>query len=111
MTTKYRHEGNIWDYTPGTAVVSGQGIIIGTVVGVAIDDTAANELGAVRVQGVVEFAKPTAEAITQGALLNFDQTNQEFQLAACDLAGAGVATSDAGAGTTTVWVSLNPGAV
>ncbi len=111
MTTKYRHEGNIWDHTPAGAVVSGQGIIIGTVVGVAVNDIAANETGAVRVQGVVEFAKPSAEAITQGATLNFDETNQEFQLAAGDLAGAGVATANAGSGETTVWVSLNPGAV
>ncbi|MDJ0792472.1 MAG: DUF2190 family protein [Acidimicrobiia bacterium] len=106
----YRHEGNIWDHTPGTALTSDQGVIIGTVVGIAVSDIAANEKGAVRVKGVVEFAKPSAETITQGATLNFDETNQEFQLAAGDLAGAGVATADAGAGETTVWVALNPGA-
>ena len=107
----YRHEGNIWDHTPTSAVVSDQGIIIGTVVGIAVNDIAANATGAVRVQGVVEFAKPSAEDITQGATLNFDETNQEFQLAAGDLAGAGVAAAPAGAGVTTVYVSLNPGLV
>lgn len=107
----YIHEGNIWDHTPASALTSGQGVVINTVVGVAVNDIAANETGAVRVQGVVQFACPSAEDIQQGALLNFDATNQEFQLAAGDLAGAGVASNDAGPGTTVVWVSLNPSAV
>lgn len=105
----YRHEGNIWDHTPGADVSSDQGVIIGTVVGIAVNDIKSGEMGSVRVKGVVEFAKPSAETITQGATLNFDETNQEFQLAAGDLAGAGVAAAPAASGETTVYVALNPG--
>ena len=111
MSTVYRHEGWIWEYTPGADVVSNEMVVIDTVCGVVQTDTASGDLGAVRVRGVVEVACPSAEAITQGATLNLDVANQEMQLAAGDLAGAGVATADAGAGVTTVWVSLNPGLV
>ncbi len=106
----YRHEGNIWDYpnASGSTIVAGQGVVIGTVVGIAVSDIADGETGAVRVKGVVEFAKPSGENISQGVALNFDETNQEFQLAAGDLTGAGTASMAAGSGTTTVMVALNP---
>jgi len=111
MSTVYRHEGWIWDYTPAADVTSNQLVVIGTVCGVVQTDGPANVLNAARVRGVVEVACPSAEDITQGAKLSLDVAGQEMQLAAGDLADAGVATSAAGVGVTTVYVSLNPGTV
>ncbi len=106
----YRSEGKIWNYTNGggSTITSGTGVVINTVVGVAVTDIAVGETGAVRVDGEFEFACPTAEDIGQGVALNFDAAAQEFQLAAGDLAGAGTSTVAAGVGVTKVTVVLNP---
>ena len=105
----FRQEGNIWDYTngSGSTIASGTGVVINTVVGFAVSDIPDGETGAVRVQGVVKTLAPTGEDIAQGVVLNFDATNQEFQLAAGDLAACGVAASDSGNGSTEVWVQIN----
>lgn len=102
--------GDIWDYAnaSGSTIPAGTGVVINTVVGVAVSDIPNGAVGAVRVKGVVAFANPTAEVVAQGVALNFDATAQEMQLAAGDLANAGVAVTAAGSGVTVVWVSLNP---
>ncbi len=105
----YRQPGHVWDYTnsSGSTIAAGTGVIIGTVVGFAVDDIADGETGAVIVRGVIETAKPSAETIGQGVSVNFDATNQEFQLAAGDLANAGTAAMPAASGETIVWVDIN----
>ena len=105
----FRQEGWTMDYAnaSGSTIVSGQGIVINTLVGFAVSDIADGTTGAVRVDGVVSTLSPTAEDIAQGVVLNFDATNQEFQLAAGDLDGCGVAFSDSGVGSTEVWVKIN----
>lgn len=106
----YIQQGDIWDYanTSGSTITAGTGVVINTVVGVAVSDIPDGTTGAVRVKGVVQFANPTAEVVAQGVALNFDATAQEMQLAVGDLAGAGTAVTAAGDGVTVVWVSLNP---
>lgn len=105
----YRQSGDIANYTnsTGSTIAAGTGIIINERVAFAIDDIEDGEVGAVRVRGVVETAKPSAEDIGQFVTLNWDATAQEFQLAAGDLAACGVAHEPAGAGATTVLVDIN----
>lgn len=71
MATNYVQEGRLIDYTPSAAVKSGQVVVIGSVVGVAVADIAASAAGAVCIEGVFEIPKATG-AITAGAVVYWD---------------------------------------
>ena len=62
----YSQDGDLLDYTPTGAVAAGDVVQIGTLVGVAPRPIAANALGAVAVDGVFFFPKPTGVAYPQG---------------------------------------------
>lgn len=70
-------EGASIDYTPGSAVDSGDVVVQGELVGVAKLDIAAGELGALAVEGVFDFPKSTGsgEAISAGANVYWDAAN------------------------------------
>lgn len=57
------------DYTPGSAVAAGDVVVLGSLVTVAPRAIAANEKGAVCVEGVFSFPKPTGSGTNyaQGA--------------------------------------------
>lgn len=58
-------EGVNLDYTPSSAVSAGDVVLFNSeMIGVCVTDIAANELGAVAVQGVYEFT--TADTFDQG---------------------------------------------
>jgi predicted RecA/RadA family phage recombinase len=63
------------DYTPGAAVAAGDVVLQGDLIGVAKRPIAANELGALDVEGVFDFAKATNVAYTVGTILYWDDTN------------------------------------
>ncbi len=67
-------EGGSIDYTPGGAVAAGDVVVQGDLVGVAKRPIAANELGALAVDGVFDFAKNTGVAYTVGQILYWDDT-------------------------------------
>ena len=83
----YVQEGASIDYTPGVAVAAGDVVVQGDLVGVAKLDIAADQLGALAVEGVFDFPKATgaSTAITAGETLYWDE-------------GAGQATASAGGG-------------
>jgi predicted RecA/RadA family phage recombinase len=64
-----RAKGDVIDYTPTTGVAAGEAVVVGSMVGVASRPIAANELGALNVEGVFSIEKPTGAgtAIAQGA--------------------------------------------
>jgi predicted RecA/RadA family phage recombinase len=64
-----RADGCAIDYTPSTGVAAGDAVVVGSMVGVASRPIAANELGALNVEGVFSIVKPTGAgtAIAQGA--------------------------------------------
>ena len=68
-------EGCALDYTPGSAIAAGDVVVQGDLVGVAKRPIAANELGAIEVAGVFDFAKNTNVAYTVGTILYWDDTN------------------------------------
>lgn len=68
-------DGRYIDYTPTTAVASGQVIVQGDLVGVTVRPIAAGELGALAVDGIFDFAKATTVAYTVGTILYWDDTN------------------------------------
>lgn len=70
MPAIFVQDGTSVDYTPGSAVIGGDVVIQGELVGVAKVDIPANKLGALSVAGVFDFPKATGvgTAITTGAL-------------------------------------------
>jgi predicted RecA/RadA family phage recombinase len=55
----YYQDGDLIDYTPGSAVAAGDVVQVGKLVTVAPRPIAANALGAVAVEGVFYLPKPT----------------------------------------------------
>lgn len=73
MGATYVH-GNqdVIDYTPGSAVSSGDVVVQGDLVGVALLDIAASTLGGLATSGVFDVSKDTSTAHTVGTLLYWD---------------------------------------
>ncbi len=85
----YIQPGNTIDWTvTGAAVVSGQTIVIGTIVGVAVTDGAVGETIAVTVEGVFLIPKATA-AIGLGVAVYWDADGDPVG----GTAGSGAATA------------------
>ena len=86
-TATFIQEGCAIDYTPGAAVAAGDVVVQGDLVGVATRPIAANELGALVVDGVFDFPKASGvgTAISVGSIVYWD-------------AGAQQATTSSGAG-------------
>ncbi|CAN7365668.1 DUF2190 family protein [Acidovorax sp. LjRoot118] len=99
--------GDVLDYTPGADVASGAVAVIGVRVGIAVAAIKAGETGPLRVKGVVELAKLSADAPAQGALLYWDATNSRLTTTSSGNVLAGYAAKAAGNGATTAWLHLN----
>ena len=70
MNAKYWQKGETLDYTPTEAVKNGAVVSLGTRIGIAGSDIAANEQGQIHVVGVFEMAKDGAE-IALGAAVYY----------------------------------------
>ena len=108
MAKNYVQEGKIIDWTNGTgaAVVSGQVVVVGQILAVALEDIADSASGPVRIKGVFNVPKVSAAVIAQGESLTWDVSEAAFDdnaatPAAGDVTGApAVAAEAAGAGVT-----------
>ena len=108
MANQFKQQGVFADYTPGAAVTAGDivdGVGIG--VGVADNDIAANELGALRVAGVYLIDNPDDTAFAQGATVGWDATNGKAVVAATGDYDIGTAYAVYVAGTLAVEVAIN----
>ncbi|HEB94329.1 MAG TPA: DUF2190 family protein [Gammaproteobacteria bacterium] len=106
MATNYIQPGEVMDYTASADISSGDVVVVGARVGVALNDIANGETGPVQVSGVFELPKDTAVALSQGALAywdatagNIDDTNTNPY--------AGYVFEDAAAADATVKIKLN----
>jgi predicted RecA/RadA family phage recombinase len=103
------HEGETIDYTPSSAVAVGAVVAVGSVgVGVAVRPIAANELGALAVEGVFEFPKATGAgtALTFGAKVYWDATNSVVTTTSSGNTLAGYVVVAAGTADAVVRVKL-----
>jgi len=107
MTTKYVMSGDVIDYVAGSAVSSGQVLLIGARVGVAMTAIASGATGAVAVEGVFTIAKLSTDVVAQGALLYWDNANSRLTTTVGSNVLAGYAAKAAGNGVTTVEINLN----
>ncbi|MEG6505868.1 DUF2190 family protein [Nitratidesulfovibrio sp. 1201_IL3209] len=89
-------KGDIIDYTNGgsAAIASGQVVVIGTLVGVALVDIAVGETGSVAIAEVFEVPKASG-AISQGAAVYWDADGNPVD----GTAGTGAATTTADGNT------------
>lgn len=100
------HEGESIDYTPGSAVAACAVVVMGTVgIGVVQTALAANELGSLIVDGVVELPKG-AGAISAFAKVYWDATNSVATTTSSGNTLAGYAVAAAASGDAAVRVKL-----
>lgn len=81
MTARFIQDGKSIDYTPSAAVVAGDVVVQGELVGVAQQDIAADQLGALAIEGVFEFPKPTGAGTDAavGTLMYWDVADGNAQ--------------------------------
>lgn len=110
MSTKEVQEGKRLDFTnSGSAISSGDVVVIGEGVGVAISDIAASTgVGAVHTEGVFQLAKVTGTAFSQGDRLFWDTSNAYLTKTATGNKYAGMCTEAASSGATSAKVKLDP---
>lgn len=107
MTSKYKTRGVVMDYVAGANVVSGQVLVIGTRIGVALGDIANGATGSAQVAGVFELNKLSTDVVAQGALLYWDTVNTRLTTTAAGNTLAGHAYAAAGNGVTAQQIVLN----
>lgn len=99
--------GDVLDHTAAANLTSGQVVVMGARIGIAVTDIADGQSGAVRVKGVVELAKASADVVAQGALLYWSAVNGNLTVTSSGNTLAGYAAAAAGSGATTVRLHLN----
>lgn len=107
MTTKFVQPGDVIDYTAGANITSGQVVLIGVRIGVALAAIANGSTGPLQVTGVFTIAKLSTDVVAQGAALYWDNSNSRLTTTASGNTLAGYATAAAGNGATTVNIKIN----
>lgn len=100
--------GEVLDYTADANILSGDLVIKGDLVGVAVTDIANGEVGSVNLKGVYKFPKVTG-AITQGAKLYWVVADKSLTTTASGNTLVGVANKGAGSGDATAELLLKNG--
>ncbi len=107
MAKNYVQEGKIIEYTAGATIASGDLVVIGVRVGVALVSMVSGDVGSVAMSGVFEVPKEAPLVISQGDLLYCDATSGELDKTSSAQTLAGYAWADAASADTTVKVKLN----
>lgn len=108
MATGHIRPGNTMPYTNGggTAITAGTPVLVGTLLGIALNDIAAGATGELALAEVWNLPKDATLAITQGDQLYWDDTNDEVDKTNTNVA-CGRAYTSALAAATHVQVLLN----
>lgn len=107
MTTKFVQPGEVIDYTAGANIASGQVVLMGVRIGVALAAIANGATGSVQVTGVFTIAKLSTDVVAQGAALYWDNANSRLTTTSAGNTLAGFATAASGSGTATVNIKIN----
>lgn len=115
MATNYVQEGKVIEWTNGgTAVSSGDVVVVGQILGVALVDIANGASGAVQIGGAFTCPKVTAAVISQGESLTWDVSVGKFDdnaavAATGDVTGAPAVAMEDADGTATELVVMFTG--
>lgn len=86
-----RQNNGTLDYTPGSAVATGDVVVLGSIVGIATKAIAASTQGALAIEGIYELPKITG-TIAVGTKVYWDPSGNPLN----GTAGSGAITSTAG---------------
>ena len=106
----YEQPGNIVDLTAAADIDSGDGVIIGSIFGVAVADIASGAKGAFLIEGVVDLPKRGDFSVSEGDKLDWDAGLGHVVPdgdATSEMA-IGLAVEDVDSAVTTVKVKLVP---
>jgi predicted RecA/RadA family phage recombinase len=92
---------------PSGGVASGDGVIVGSLFGIAAFTAAEDEAVEIATRGVYVLPKNPAAVIAQGARVAWDAAEKRIDLPVTGLYPVGIATEAAGDGVTTVRVRLD----
>lgn len=108
MALNHVQKGDVitWTNATGSAVESGDVVLVGGIVAVALVDIAAGASGSVAISEVWELPKNTSLAIAAGDALYWDVADEEINKTSADNYYAGVAVAAAGSTDTTVKIKL-----
>lgn len=106
MAKNYVEEGDIITVTAGGTVSSGDGVLIGSIFGVAQGNASSGTDFELAVEGVHDLPK-AAGALTQGELVYWDNTAKNVTATATSNTKIGVATQAVTSGGATARVRLN----
>jgi predicted RecA/RadA family phage recombinase len=81
MKARFLHDGKAVEYMPDTDVAAGTVVVQNSLVGIALRNIPAGQLGALQVDGVFEIAKRSGDVLTAGTKIYWNDDD-------------GVATSD-----------------
>jgi predicted RecA/RadA family phage recombinase len=117
MTTKFVQDGKVIQYAnAGSAIASGDVVVMGNTIGIALEDIAATTgVGSVAVEGVFgNIPKVTAAVFAQGEKLIWDVSAGKFDDAAAtpasgDVTGGAIAFVAGANLETTCTIKLTPG--
>lgn len=110
-----RGEAIAWVNGTGVAVVAGQVVAVGNMIGVAVEDIAIAATGSVAVEGVfADIPKVSAAVFVQGEKLIWDASAAEFDDSAAtpatgDITGGAIAWVAGANLETTCTIKLTPG--
>lgn len=112
MANNFKKPGDIRDWTNGgTAVSSGDVVVVGQQIGIAMVDIGNGETGSVAFEGEFEVAKVSAAVIAHGEMVMWDSSAGAFDDSAAtpasgDVTNAAVAAEGAGSGVTSFRIQL-----
>lgn len=108
MLTKFIHEGDAVDYTPGADVAAGAVVVQADLVGIARQTIKANTLGSLAVTGVFEVPKATGvgTALAAGTTVYWDAANQRASTTSAGNKLLGKVVKAAADADASVWVRL-----
>lgn len=74
----YVQKGNALDVIASSAYSSGEIVIEGNLVGVAVADIASGETGSISARGVYQFEKESAASLAQGDIAYYDASSKKL---------------------------------
>lgn len=110
MAKNYIQEGRIVPFTAGADIVSGQVVVVGSLVGVSMADVANGKTGQMAVEGVFDIPAAAA-AITVGAPVYWDADGDPYGGTADSGAATATATDNILMGHAIAAKGLNGGTV
>lgn len=99
-------KGLTMDYTATADITSGQVVLVGAMIGIAVSALASGETGALTVEGVFTVPKSTG-VVAQGAQVYWDNTNKNVTTTATDNTPCGKAFIAAASGDAEIDIKIN----